>query len=161
MKRLVPVILVMLLSAPARAGDATIDDLAWMAGYWTLHSDDGSRFAEELWLAPAAGWLMVGVHRDTRNNERAFFEYLRIETRSDGVFYVSKPSNQEEAAFRLIEHTPGARAVFENAEHDFPQRIIYERSGDTLTASISGTIDGKERSSSWSFTRTQFDKEGQ
>ena len=40
------------------------------------------------------------------------------------------------------------RIVFENAEHDFPQRIVYRRDGDRLHASIEGeegyecTLDG-------------------
>jgi len=41
--------------------------------------------------------------------------------------------------------------VFENPDHDFPQRIEYARAGDTLTATIS-TMD-RERTFSWSWTR--------
>lgn len=154
MKPLVTAALVLALATavPVQGADFAVADLTWMAGYWT--GSDGA--VEELWLAPAEG-LTVGIHRDTRNKERVFFEYLRIETRSDGVYYLSTPSNQPEAAFKLVEYDPGTRAVFENPGHDFPQRITYRRDGDELSVGISGQIDGEEKSSEWAFTRAQFD----
>jgi hypothetical protein len=158
---MVAIVITLVVALSARDSDDTLGDLAWMAGYWTSSDTEGKWTIEELWLPPAAGRLMVGAHRDVRNNRRVFFEYLRIEARGDGVYYVSKPSNQDEAAFRLTEHSPGVRAVFENLEHDFPQRITYTLDGDVLTASISGTIEGKEKSSAWTFHRTPFDKETQ
>jgi hypothetical protein len=40
--------------------------------------------------------------------------------------------------------------VFENLEHDFPQRIEYQRDGDRLTATISGPgEDGEVQSISF------------
>jgi hypothetical protein len=47
------------------------------------------------------------------------------------------------------------RIVFENAAHDFPQRILYWRDGDELMARIEGTVKGKERSEAWRFTRAK------
>jgi hypothetical protein len=41
------------------------------------------------------------------------------------------------------------RAVFENLEHDFPKRIIYEREGDHLTSRIEGKVDRQSRSREW------------
>ena len=49
------------------------------------------------------------------------------------------------------------RAVFENPEHDFPTKIVYERDGDMLTAIVSGLIDGEERSSGWQWKRSSVD----
>jgi len=132
-----------------------VDDLSWMAGYWT--GADDPRY-EELWLAPAGG-VMVGIGRDARREGRVSFEYLRIEPRADGAYYVAKPSNQPEAAFRLASAGPGPRAVFENPAHDFPQRISYALEGDVLTATVSGIVDGKERSSTFVMKRTPFGKE--
>jgi hypothetical protein len=44
-----------------------------------------------------------------------------------------------------------SRVVFENATHDFPQRVIYWKEGEVLAARIEGTIRGKERSEEWRF----------
>ena len=46
-----------------------------------------------------------------------------------------------------------AFVVFENPEHDYPQRILYLRDGDELTARIEGTAGGVEKSSEWTWTR--------
>ncbi len=52
--------------------------------------------------------------------------------------------------FRLVESGAG-RAAFENADHDYPQRIAYVRDGDTLTATIS-LVDGS-KARSWVYRR--------
>jgi len=39
----------------------------------------------------------------------------------------------------------GGKLTFENKEHDFPQRVVYERKGPgLLVAAIEGTYKGKE-----------------
>ena len=43
--------------------------------------------------------------------------------------------------------------MFENAAHDFPQRVLYWRDGEALVARIEGTIAGKEKSEEWRFSR--------
>lgn len=47
------------------------------------------------------------------------------------------------------------RVVFENAEHDFPQRIIYWMSNDgALHAKIEGKIKGEAASEEWTWRRS-------
>ena len=53
-------------------------------------------------------------------------------------------------AFALAEHG-AAHATFENAAHDYPQRITYARDGETLTATIS-LIDGS-KAMRWTYKR--------
>ncbi len=43
--------------------------------------------------------------------------------------------------------------VFENAVHDFPQRILYWREGEALLARVEGTLRGEPRSEEWRFSR--------
>ncbi len=46
------------------------------------------------------------------------------------------------------------KVVFENPEHDFPQRIIYERGDEgSLGARIEGIQNGKASSSKWTWQR--------
>lgn len=48
-------------------------------------------------------------------------------------------------AFKLVRNGP-REAVFENPEHDFPQRIIYRLESDgALFARIEGVVSGKEK----------------
>ena len=42
--------------------------------------------------------------------------------------------------------------VFENPEHDFPQRIIYTRSEDRLQARIEGDVGGEIRAETWQWS---------
>jgi hypothetical protein len=46
--------------------------------------------------------------------------------------------------------------VFENPQHDFPQRIIYKRDGaDGLKARIEGESKGKPKAFDYPMQRTQ------
>jgi len=148
----IAVLLFVALSCPTFAQDSQparhrLGDLQWMAGYWVKDSEDIRM--EECWLEPLGG-VMVGVHRDVKAGGRAFYEYLRIEERTDGIYYVAKPLNQAEAAFRLVAMEAGRQAVFENKVHDFPQRIVYflEPQGG-LRATIEGVSDDRKVMSVW------------
>jgi len=45
------------------------------------------------------------------------------------------------------------RIVFENLEHDYPQRILYWRDGEKLCARTEGEIDGKSEAEEWCYAR--------
>ena len=133
---------------PARRGVA---GMAWLAGYWTGTADGLE--TEELWLPPRGG-LMLGTHRDVGREGRAFFEFLRIETSGEGTVYRAQPSGRPATPFRLVEQEDTS-LVFENLEHDFPQRILYQlRPDGTLLARIEGTVDGASRSREWTYRRS-------
>ena len=125
----------------------TVASLAWLAGCW--RTADG--VSEECWMPPRAE-LMVGMHRDVREGRPPFYEALRIEVSGGEVVYVASPKGQETTTFS-VESASGQKVVFANPTHDFPQRITYERTGDQLVATISGTVGGQERRSSWTFSR--------
>ena len=126
----------------------TVDDLGWLAGQWT--SETGERWTEESWTAPRGG-LMLGHSRSGRGDALRAFEFLRIAAGPDGgLAYLAQPQGRAPVAFRMVRHD-GTSATFENAAHDYPQRIAYVRTGDTLTATISA-IDGS-KARSWTYRR--------
>jgi hypothetical protein len=124
---------------------SALASLGWLEGSW-LHEEEGRR-VEEVWLAPAGG-MLLGLNRDVGDAKRAFFEYLRIEERDDGIFYVSSPRGAPPTDFRLVT-LERDRVVFENPVHDFPQRIEYRRAGDELRARISNLDESSGRTSEW------------
>ena len=50
----------------------------------------GDVTVEEHWTAPSGG-TMLAVGRTVKKERTLFFEFLRIETRKDGLVYVAQP----------------------------------------------------------------------
>lgn len=71
--------------------------------------------------------------------------------------YIAQPSGRPPTPFRLLrigEH----EAVFENPEHDFPQRITYSRpEASRLLVGIEGPGKGERRKIEFAFSRTDCD----
>ena len=126
-----------------RSQTNSVDSLSWMAGCWELSVPQRQMTIAEHWMKPAGGTL-IGMSRTVRGGKTTGFEYIRVETTADGVYYVAKPSsNKEETRFKLVKSS-STEAVFENLAHDFPQRIIYRnQSPEELFARIEGTQNGK------------------
>lgn len=127
--------------------DASMSAVAFMAGHWA-HQGPNTR-AEEYWT-PAAAGTMFGSARTIRGEKTVFFEYLRIEKRDDGIYYVASPRGQGATPFKLIE-SGANRAVFENPAHDFPTRISYWIEDGALCARIEGKRRDQPASESWRF----------
>ena len=114
--------------------------LSWMAGSWS-GSVRGIEM-EEHWTAPK-GNSMIGIHRDVDKGRTLLFEFLRIEQLGDQIVYLSMPNGRSPATPFPLKELSGTRVVFENPEHEFPQRIIYWKDGNDLRARIEGTMNGK------------------
>ena len=118
------------LPAPAKA---TIHDIAWLATAWIGAKNNSS--IEERWSPPKGG-AMLAVSRTVRENKMVAFEYLRIVERDKGLVYVAQPAGREPTEFILVDVNE-KQATFVNPRHNYPQRIVYERSAeDKLTTSI-------------------------
>ena len=131
------------LGAPP-AASPKIADLAFLAGSWVVES--GGARVEEQWLCPGPD-TMVGMGRTTSvaKGRTVFFEYLRIEARADGLFYVAQPRGGPATEFRLVRLEAGT-AVFENLAHDFPKRVVYSKRPDGgLTARVEGDASAPEQ----------------
>lgn len=143
------VVLALLFAATlsSRAADSapkpTIDALAWLAGTWSFERN--GRVVTERWTAPAGG-MMMGTSQTVANGKTTEYEFIALRADANGdLVYVAKPSRQPEAAFKLVRVTE-REVVFENPQHDFPQRISYTLKPDgTLLAAIEGTRNGKSR----------------
>lgn len=134
-------------SWPSMTRAWSLDDLGWLAGNWS--SGDEKNETREVWM-PAAGTMMVGMNRTVRGDAKTSFEFLRIESANDQLHYLASPSGKPATSFRLVELDLGyQRAVFENKKNSFPQRIIYDRDGQTLNATIEGEMGGRPQMMSW------------
>jgi hypothetical protein len=136
-------------------GAAKLADLHWLSGCWARDGlDTGS---VEAW-STAAGGTMFGFSRDVRDGRTVAWEQLRIVAKDDGgIDYIATPSGQATTSFQMLS-LARTEVVFENKEHDFPQRVIYRLEGqDKLVGRIEGSLNGKARSAEFPMTRVDCD----
>jgi hypothetical protein len=134
------------LAAAQSATPAAQPDLDWLAGYW-LSCEEGIQVSET-WSRRRVG-IMLG-NSITTGDDAFGWEQTRIEADADGLTFHALPRSQPPADFRLVRSGP-EEAIFENPDHDFPQRVIYRRNGDRLTARIEGTATGREQAMEWHY----------
>lgn len=133
---------------PASA-TSPLDQFAWLRGCWAGKVE--RREFIESWL-PARGGMMVGVghtvlqERKKRGGEQktSEFQYLRLEERADGLYYVAIESGTKETAFKFtsVGEQLGRKAyTFVNPADAFPQKIVYLRGSEGwLYAQVAGKI---------------------
>jgi len=95
-----------------------------------------------------AGASMLGMSRTVAGEKTVEFEYLRIEQRADGIYYVAHPKARCPGTDFKLTRATATEAVFENPQHDFPKRIIYRKTGDD---SLTATIDAGEGTKAMTF----------
>ncbi len=125
----------------------SLEQFSWLHGCW-----DGKvnqRDFREEWL-PLRGDMMIGVSQTVAQGKTLDYEYLRLELRPDGVFYVAVPSGKKETSFRFSGKTvDDGREIFtfDNPVDEFPQRIVYRRGSEGwLYAQVEGKIGEQPRS---------------
>jgi hypothetical protein len=97
---------------------------------------------------------MLGMSRTLKDGKTVAFEFVSLQKRDDGVYYVAQPSGRPPVDFRLASWKDG-EAVFVNPGHaDHLQRIVYRRNADgSLSARIEGSDNGKSFSKDFAYRR--------
>jgi Domain of unknown function (DUF6265) len=120
----------------------SIDQLEWLQGCWEIMSPQ--RTVEEQWMAPR-GDSMIGMSRTVRGGKLVEYETVVIRQQGNQLAYEAHPSGQPSAIF-FSNSVTDSMVVFENPQHDFPQKIGYKRTGsDALLAWIEGVDKGQTR----------------
>jgi len=121
----------------------------FMIGCW--QSPDGVN--KEVWSYPEGG-IMFGYATTTRDGALATWEQSRIDQRASRAVYTASPEGQRPVQFLEKVTDPLALAgpnqvMFENGDHDYPQRITYRLVDDGLTAEISKLDGSRPFAYSW------------
>jgi hypothetical protein len=136
------------------ASNGSLAELAWLSGCW--RGSVNQREFREHWL-PLRGDLLVGAGHTVNNARTQDFEYLRIEPRADGVYYISAPPGRRENVFKLASRAsdgPDTIFTFANVAADFPQTILYRRAtGGWLYVHVEGKLGSEERKIIYPFRR--------
>jgi hypothetical protein len=128
------------LAATLQAAD--VNQLTWITGCWSMQQ--GPLTIEERWTPPVGGQMMA-VARTIRTAKVVAREFIVIDTEADGIYYSPRIGTKDAAVrFKLTTQT-ATEVIFENPTHDFPQRILYRKTADGLTARIDGMDKGKAR----------------
>ena len=94
---------------------------------------------------------LIGTSYSLENGIKIINENLWIKKFADQWAYIAMPGNQNITLFALIEHSP-KKLLFENKEHDFPQRISYEfHKGGKMTAVVEGNVGLEIKRKEFSF----------
>jgi hypothetical protein len=137
------------VSAQPQSG---LDRVSWLHGCW--QGTVGQDTVDEQWMAPRGG-TMLGMSRTIRGGKTTNYELAVLKEQDGRLAYEAHPSGQPTTMFRAREVTD-SMVVFENPQHDFPQRLGYRVSGvDALSAWVEGTDKGKQRRIDYVFRRTR------
>lgn len=143
------------VSPPSVSAQSVEEGLAaasFLVGCWA-QSPSGQNGLREIYAHPAEN-MMTGLSQFWRGGRIVDFEFHRIDASPEGPVLTPHPRGVASVSFRPAE-VVSDRIVWENLEHDFPQRIIYERvSANSLAVRIEGGDGAEARSLEWRMART-------
>lgn len=113
-----------------------MEQLAWLEGFWMSDPLEGG--LREQWTVKS-DQLMLGKGFTMEKGDTTFFENLRIFRERNAIYYGASVPTQNNGRMVMFELTSSGnqKFVFENPEHDFPQKIIYTPvTTDSFTADV-------------------------
>jgi hypothetical protein len=132
-----------------------IKQMDWIIGNWENITKDGSLY--EIWTK-TNDTIYSGRSFMIAYNDTVFSESISLELRKNELFYiptVSDQNNTQPINFKFIS-IENNEIIFENKEHDFPQRIIYKNpESDSLYARVEGNDNGKFRKEEFFMKRSR------
>lgn len=127
--------------------------LQQLNGTWQMQTSRGPIY--ESWRRTSDNEMQGGSYK-INGKDTIHFEIVNLSKKADGIYYTPAVKNENEGKavpFKLISSTKN-NFIFENKEHDFPQRIIYHIvTKDSLHAWIEGTQNGKPGRTDYFFSR--------
>jgi hypothetical protein len=137
---LIITLLTLLFNSGFTEPDNTISQFDWLIGTWQGKSGNGEVF--ENWRRLDESTL-VGEGYFVVKNDTVFREMLRIQQIGNFWTYIPVVNKNQPVLFTLTK-SEKAKWVFENKEHDFPKKIVYEQVADgSMLAWVEGKMLGK------------------
>ncbi len=129
----------------ATARTTTVKNMYWLEGWW--ENNVGGVIFEE-WKINADGTLS-GTSGLIDNKDTLISETISLKQGPESLMYIPtvKDQNDGKPVPFTLTIAAGDSFVFENPQHDFPSKITYKKlSASLLTATISGKVNGEQRS---------------
>ena len=123
---------------------ATDWNFNWLIGQWEAKTKSGKFY--ETWKKSSDHCALEAMGGELSKSDTVFTEQLCLIKISNYWVYVAVVGKQPPVLFTLMAQTDN-KFIFENEEHDFPKRIIYEYI-DSLNfkARVEGKVKGKPES---------------
>ena len=123
-----------------------IEDLSWLAGSWSGEvrgAGAATRF-ETHYTTPQGGMILSVSKAFRSEGTLSWFEFERFAVRNGVIEVTPHPGGKPSVSFTLVEYDPAAKkAVFANLDHDYPNRISYQRAADDrLLFVLTGKAEG-------------------
>jgi hypothetical protein len=133
----------------------SIGRLNWLIGNWKTVADKTTTF--EIWTKLNDS-TFSGKSFSIYGKDTLFSETISLKQSKNCLFYiptVKDQNNQKPVKFKFVGCKQG-EFIFENREHDFPQRIIYKNPQiDFLCARIEGVQNGKFIKEDFNFVKVK------
>lgn len=130
-----------------------MNELQQLTGTWRMQT--AKRTIYESWQK-AGSTSMLGRSFFIRGTDTVVMENIELSQKEKDIYYIPIVSNQnggQPTSFKLVS-SANKTFVFENPEHDFPQRVIYHLvSKDSVHAWIEGKNKGKDARSDFYYSR--------
>ncbi len=117
-----------------------------LTGTWTMINKKGNLVAE-VWVKKDDN-SMAGKSYMVKGSDTMMLEKVDLIKEGDDIFYipVAFGQNEEKPVRFKLTGINGTAYTFENPEHDFPKRIVYDFTGsDTLHAYVDDGTDKKRQ----------------
>jgi len=125
----------------------------WIIGSWEQKTDKG--ILTESWQRQNDS-VFVGSCYFINESDTLHSETILLEQRADSITYsanVKGQNNDKAVPFRLTTANTNS-LVFENPAHDYPQKIVYQKSkSNGLLVTISGILHGKKSVEKYNFSK--------
>lgn len=141
MKRALILLLLVTTILSAKA-QKSLTPFNFLLGNWEMKTAKGK--TTEHWVKSKDS-LNGKSYKHNLKGESVLQETVVIKRIKDGFYFcVTGAGNKDRVDFKLVSSEKD-KLVFENKQHDFPQRIVYQQKGkNELFAYIEGVINGKE-----------------
>lgn len=127
----------------------------FLIGKWSLETKKG--LIVEEW-EKVSDTLYKGKSFSVKDNIETLLENIELVKIEKDYYYIPSVVNQNEGKpikFKLVS-SENDKYIFENPEHDYPQRIIYYKSdGKTLNARIEGYNGDYSKGSDFNYKKME------
>lgn len=142
-----------LVQLSANAQETTLKNFSFLTGSWEMKTNTGK--IVERWQKHQDSLTGSSYRYNTKGDSILTETIVLKKIEGNWQFSVTgyEKGNEGKTNFKLVS-SKNNTFVFENKQHDFPQRIVYQNKGKTeLLAWIEGEINGKTRKIDFPYNR--------